>query len=246
MKIISAALAGLIISSLAMGQTTIQDSSASAAEQELIHIAHQLFDAIPTGNKAVWEKYVADDVIYTDENWRILIKKQLLDSVTPFPKGYSGSIRIADVRSRINGDAAVLSYRALEEEYVWGQKITPVYLVTDTYFKRDGHWQLIASHVVVLPSERKPMAVNPKLYQAIVGEYELAPGIAYTITLENGNLMGQRTGRAKEELLPADENTFFPKGTIRGEKVFLRDTSGRPTQMLDRRENNDLVWKKVK
>jgi len=242
----SAALAVLIFSPLAMGQTTIQDSSASATEQELIDIAQQLFDAIPAGNKAVWEKYVADDVIYTDENWRILTKKQLLDSLTPFPKGYSGSIRITDVRSRMNGDAAVLSYRALEEEYVWGQKIAPVYLVTDTYFKRDGHWQLIASHVIVLPSARIPMAVNPKLYQSIVGEYELAPGITYTITLENEKLMGQRTGRAKEELLPADENTFFPKGTIRGEKVFVRDASGRPTQMLDRRENNDLVWNKVK
>jgi len=51
-----------------------------------------------SGNEAVWEKYVAADIIYTDENWRILTKAQLLDSVTPFPKGYSGSIRIADVR----------------------------------------------------------------------------------------------------------------------------------------------------
>lgn len=244
MRIILAAL--LIISPLAMGQTTIQDSTASATEQELLHIAQQLFDAIPVGNKAVWEKYVADDIIYTDENWRILTKEQLLDSVTPFPEGLSGSIRIADVRSRINGDAAILSYRALEEEFVFGQKLTPIYLVTDTYFKRNGRWQLTASHLSVLPSERKPLAVDPKLYQSLIGEYELAVGITYTITIEDGKLIGQRTGRAKEELLPADENTFFPNGTVRGEKVFVRDASGRTTQMLDRRENNDLIWKKIK
>ncbi len=236
--------AWLIFSPSAMGQTATQDSTATT--QELLHIAQELFDAIPVGNKAVWEKYVAEDIIYTDENWRILTKKQLLDSVTPFPEGFSGSIRIAEVRSRINGDAAVLSYRALEEEFVWGQKLTPIYLITDTYFKHNGQWQLTASHVTVLPSERKPLAVNPKLYQSLAGEYELAPDITYTITIEDGKLMGQRTGRTKEELLPADENTFFPKGTVRGEKVFVRDPSGRPTQMLDRRENNDLVWKKVK
>jgi hypothetical protein len=244
MKIILAAL--LISSPLAMGQTTISDPTAAATEQELLQIAQELFDALPVGNKAVWEKYVAGDVVYTDENWRILTKEQLLDSVTPFPKGLSGSIRIADVRSRINGDAAVLSYRALEEEFVFGQQLTPIYLVTDTYFKRNGQWQLIASHLSVLPSERKPLAINPKLYQSLVGEYELTPGITYTITIEDGKLMGQRTSREKEELLPADENTFFPKGTVRGEKVFVRDASGRPTQMLDRRENNDLVWKKIK
>jgi hypothetical protein len=90
------------------------------------------------------------------------------------------------------------------------------------------------------------LAVDPKHFASIVGEYELTPGITYTITLEDGKLMGQRTGRAQEELLPADENTFFPKGTVRGEKVFVRDASGRPTQMLDRRENNDLAWKKIK
>lgn len=46
--------------------------------------------------------------------------------------------------------------------------------------------------------------------------------------------------------MAADENTFSPKGTIRGEKIFLRDADGCTLQMLDRRENNDLVWKKVK
>ena len=162
------------------------------------------------------------------------------------PKGYSGSIRMTDIRTRISSNAAVLSYRAREEQHVWGQKLNPVYLVTDTYFKRDGHWQMIASHVSVLPSERKPIAVNPALYQSLVGEYELTPDITYSITVEHDTLIGQRTGRAKEELLPADVNTFFPKGTLRGEKVFVRDESGRPIQMLDRRENNDLLWKKVK
>ena len=239
MKAISAVLALLAFSSFGMAQTD------SATEKELIRIAQELYDAIPSGNKAVWEKYVADDVIYTDENWRILTKQQLVESLTPLPKGYSGSIRMANIQSRISGNAAVLSYRALEEEYVFGQKLSPVYLVTDTYLKRDGRWQMIASHVIVLPSERKPVTVNPTLYKSIVGEYELTDGVRYSITLEGDKLMGQRTGRAKEELLPADENTFFPKGTIRGEKVFVRDGTGLVIQMLDRRENNDLVWKKV-
>jgi hypothetical protein len=229
-----------------MGQTTTHGSPDSTTERELLSIAQELFDAIPLGKKEVWEKYAADDIIYTDENWRILTKRQLVESLAPFPKGYSGSIRLANVQSRITRDAAVLSYRALEEEYVFGQKLSPVYLVTDTYLKRDGHWQLVASHVSVLPSERRPLAIKPTHYLSIIGEYELAPGITYTITMEEDKLMGQRTGREKEELLPADENTFFPRGTVRGEKVFMRDASGRPTQMLDRRENNDLVWKKVK
>jgi len=244
MKVITLVLVLLVFCSSVAAQSKLPEF-ASADEKELVRIAQELFDAIAIGNKAVWEKHVAPDVIYTDENWKILTKKDLVDSLAPLPKGYSGSIRMANVQSRSNGDAAVLSYRALEEETIFGQKVTPIYLVTDTYFKRNGQWQMVASHISVLPSERKSVPVNAKRLESIVGEYELSPGNTYTITLEENKLMGQRSGRAKEELLAADEHTFFPKGSVRGEKVFVQDASGRP-QMLDRRENNDLVWKKVK
>lgn len=39
---------------------------------------------------------------------------------------------------------------------------------------------------------------------------------------------------------------FYRKGVWRGEKVFARDAQGRVVKLLDRRENNDLVWRKVK
>jgi|SRR5215471_18217830 len=246
MKLITALFLLLSYSIGAKTQTTMKTAGPTGDEQELVRIAQELFDAIAIGNKVVWEKYVAEDLIYTDENWKILTKKDLVDSLAPLPKGYSGSIRMSNIQSRINGDAAVLSYRALEEETVFGQKLTPIYLVTDTYFKRNGQWQMVASHITVLPSERKAVSVNLKRLEAFVGEYELTPGNTYIVTIEADKLMGQRSGRSKEELLAADENTFFPKGTVRGEKVFVRDANSRVVQMLDRRENNDLVWKKVR
>jgi hypothetical protein len=227
-------------------QTDQKRSSDIATEQELTRIAQELMDAVAVGDKAVWEKYVADDLIYTDENWKVLTKKEIVDSMAPLPKGYTGSIRVTNVQSRINGDAAVLSWRALEEENVLGQKLTPTYLVTDTYFRRNRRWQLVATQITVMPSERKPVLVKPEVYQSLAGQYELSPGVVYTITVESGRLMAQRTGRDKQELVPADVNTYFTKGTVRGEKYFVRDQTGRVTEMLDRRENNDLVWKKIK
>jgi len=218
----------------------------AATEKELVAIIQKLMDAVAVGDRAVWQKYVADDVIYTDENWKVLTKKDLIDGMSPLPKGYSGSIKVANVKSRISGDAAVLSWEALEEEFVLGQRLAPVYLVTDTYFRRNGQWQLVAEQIIVRPSERHSINLDPKTYEAFVGEYELAPGNTYNITVENGKLFGQRTGRDRQELLPADVNTFFVKGSIRGEKVFDRDTSGKVVRILDRRENNDLVWAKVK
>ena len=103
-----------------IAQTAIPTSPDSTAERELISIAQELLDATAVGDKAVWEKHLADEVIYTDENWHILTKKELLESLTPLPAGYSGSIRVTNVQSRIQGDFAVLSYRALEEEHIFG------------------------------------------------------------------------------------------------------------------------------
>jgi len=225
-------------------QTT--KSSDAETEKELTRIAQELMNAVALGDKAVWQKHVADDVIYTDENWNVLTKKDLIDSMSPLPKGYSGTIKVTNVRSRIQGDAAVLSWEALEEEFIFGQRLAPIYLVTDTYFRRNGRWQLVAEQITVRPQPRKAIEINPAKYKSFLGEYQLTEQVTYVVTLEDGKLIGQRTGRVKEELLPADENTFFRKGAIRGEKVFVRDADGLVTSMVDRRENTDLVWKKIK
>ncbi len=235
----------MLILGLNVAVCPAQESSDADTEKQIVHIIQSLMDAVAAGDKAVWEKHVADDVIYTDETWNVLTKKDLVESLAPLPKGYSGSIKVANVKSRINRDAAIISWQALEEETVFGQRLAPIYLVTDTYFKRNGQWMLVAEQITVRPSERQSVKVDPKVYDALRGEYKLTEGVTYKITIEDGKLMGQRTGRDKQELLPADVNTYFIKGTIRGEKVFIRDAAGRVVEMRDRRENNDLVWKKI-
>jgi len=105
---------------------------------------------------------------------------------------------------------------------------------------------VVSTQVMALPSERKPAVIDPKHLDSYVGQYELGPEVTYTITREGDKLFGQRTGRAKEELLPLCVDTFYRKGTWRGEKVFQRDGQGRVIALADRRENNDLVWKKIR
>jgi hypothetical protein len=61
-------------------------------------------------------------------------------------------------------------------------------------------------------------------------------------TLENKKLIGQRIGRAKEELFPENETRLFRKGAPRGIKIFVPDEKGRFMKMIDRRDNVDLVW----
>ena len=58
---------------------------------------------------------------------------------------------------------------APDNETIYGQKIITEYHATETYVKRDGRWQMLASHVMVVPSERKSIALDPKSLDAFTG-----------------------------------------------------------------------------
>src|SRR5213594_1193071 len=93
-------------------------------QDELVHRTQELYDAIVPGNQAPWKKYFADDCIFSDEKGRTLDKTKLVADVTPMPAGYSGSIKVDKVQSRIVSNTAVLSYDANETETIFGQNLT--------------------------------------------------------------------------------------------------------------------------
>jgi hypothetical protein len=95
-------------------------------EDELVRRTQELYDAVAPGNQAPWRKYVADDCIFADEKGRTMDKAKLVADITPLPAGYSGSIKVVNVQSRIIGDTAVLSYDLNETEIIFGHKKLPV------------------------------------------------------------------------------------------------------------------------
>jgi hypothetical protein len=54
----------------------------------------------------------------------------------------------------------------------------------------------------------------------------------------------QRTGREKEALIPEAENIFFRRG-VEGRILFRPHADGQPDVLIDRRNNEDVVWKRV-
>src|SRR6266853_4947167 len=114
-------------------------------ESELVGRTQQLYDAVVPGYQAPWKKYFADDCIFADEKGRTLDKTKLIADITPMPAGYSGTIKIANVQSRIIGNTAVLSYDLSETETIFGQELHARYHTTDTWLQRDGAWKIIAS-----------------------------------------------------------------------------------------------------
>jgi hypothetical protein len=65
------------------------------------------------------------------------------------------------------------------------------------------------------------------------------------VTAEDGHLYSQRNNWPREELIPEASDIFFRKG-VEGRVLFGLGEGGKVTTLIDRRNNEDVVWTKVK
>jgi hypothetical protein len=222
----------------------------SATRQELLRRTQELYDSLVTGNQTPWKEYFADDCTFSDEKGRTFDKTKLIADIAPLPNGYSGAIKIENVISRIIGGTAILSYDLNETETIFGQNLKARYHVTDTWLRRNGDWQIIASQAHRYyedPAVADPtQLLNSAQHSTadFVGTYELAPGQTRTVTVENGKLFIERNGK-KEELLPETSDLFFRKG-VEGRILFHYGPRGAVDSLVDRRNNEDVIWRRLK
>ena len=216
---------------------------AALTQEELVRRTQELFDAVVPGNKEPWERYFADDCIFADEKGRNFNKTQLIADITPLPKGYSGTIKIAKPQSIIHGDTAVLSYDLDETETIFGQKLTARYHVTDTWLRRNGAWQIVSSQAMRYYEDPAVASIDPKKFADFHGTYERAPGQTRHVFSEGEDLYVERNGK-REQLLPEGREIFFRRG-IEGRILFRYTDNGKVDALIDRRNNEDVVWRRV-
>ena len=204
-----------------------------------------MFDAVAAGDQEPWKKYFADDSMYFDEKGRGMDKTALVKDVTPLPPGYSGSIKVVNPRSNIQGDTAVLSYDLNETETIFGQNMTARYHGTDTWMYRNGKWQIVAGQMLRYYEDPAPGKGDVKKYADYAGTYELAPGKTQVVFVRGADLYAQRGDSPEAVLVPEAADIFFRKG-VEGRRLFRRDDRGKVDAMIDRRNNEDVVWKKIK
>ena len=224
-------------------QRAICGDPAAITQEELIRRTQELFDAVVPGNQEPWKKYFADDCIFANEKGRTLNKAQLVADITPLPKGYSGTIKIAKPQSVIHGDTAILSYDLDENETIFGQKLTARYHLTDTWLRRNGVWQIASSQAMRYYEDPAVARIDPKKFVDFIGSYELVPGQTRRVFSESENLYVERNGKC-EQLLPEGCEIFFRKG-IEGRILFRCADNGKVDALIDRRNNEDVVWRRI-
>jgi hypothetical protein len=203
-----------------------------------------MMDAVAPGDRRPWQENLADDVIYFDEKGQLHDKASQVMDISPMPEGYSGAIKVVRASSHVEGDVAILSYDMDETETIFGQNMTARYHATDTWMRRNGKWQIVAGQVLRYYEDPAPGKSEPKKFADYAGTYELAQGKTLSVGSEGKRLFVQRERRPRTELLPESGDMFFRKG-VEGRILFRRDDHGRVDALIERRNNEDVVWRKL-
>ncbi|HEX5354325.1 MAG TPA: nuclear transport factor 2 family protein [Rhodanobacteraceae bacterium] len=220
-----------------------QDSG-TMTKDELVRLTQQRMHAVDAGDPKPFAEQFADDALIFDERGRSMDKAQLVKQITPLPKGDVGTLDVVNPASRRVGDTIVLSYDLNETETIFGQPNKARYHETDTWVKRNGKWQIIAEQVLRYYEDPAPGKADLGKYPLYLGTYQLGPDVTLTISREGSNLYAQEIGKKKLLLIPEAADIFFSKG-MEGRELFKYDDHGKVVAYIQRRNNEDIVWKKL-
>lgn len=95
-----------------------------------------------------------------------------------------------------------------------------------------------------MPKVRRAAQVDPKIYDELTGEYQLAPTFILTVSREGDRLMTQATGQPKVEVFPESESDYFLR-VVDAQLTFVRDKDGQVTHLVLHQGGLDQTAKRL-
>jgi CubicO group peptidase (beta-lactamase class C family) len=92
--------------------------------------------------------------------------------------------------------------------------------------------------------ERQALALDPAVFDALAGQYELAPGFVLKIWREGGRAFSQGTGQPPAEIFPFGPGKFFLK-VVEAELEFVKDGEGRVKELVLLQGGEKLAAKRL-
>lgn len=137
-------------------------SAQTQAEQEVRKLERAWLDAYERHDAKAMDAIVADDFTITYADGSVQTKPQIINIINAPRRADQPPLKVytEDVQARVYGDAVVLTGRVVTEWQQNGQPVKQQNRYTDTYVKRGGRWQVVASHLSSVP---KPKAQSPQV-----------------------------------------------------------------------------------
>jgi hypothetical protein len=97
---------------------------------------------------------------------------------------------------------------------------------------------------VILPSERKEVAADPKMLDRYIGRYQLEHGPVPTITREGDHLFSQADQQQKIEMFAQANGDFFTK-TVDSQVTFVTQGDTAASALVLHRGGPDMTGKRL-
>lgn len=103
--------------------------------------------------------------------------------------------------------------------------------VTDLTLHQSGIDQKAPKISDEIPKDAVSIKLDPTIYDAYVGKYELAPGAIFTVRRSGDGLSVQLTGQSFLPVFPSSETKFFYKA-VDAQLTFVKDSEGKVTSLI--------------
>lgn len=149
-----------ILSILLVTLLTCCYASAQNAEQEVRKLERAWLDAYEQHDAKAMDAIVADDFTITFTDGSIQTKPQIMNMIKAprSPNSPSMKFYTEEVQARVYGDTVILIGRVTSEWQQNGKPMKDQNRYTDTYVRRNGRWQVVASHLSNVPRPKNQTA----------------------------------------------------------------------------------------
>ncbi len=145
-------VAALILATTVVAGCRDQRHPTSAQDQaRLLELQQLLAQAWVAGDRATVERIIAPDWTSTGPDGRASDRATVLAQVFETGVHKIHDLTIEDVKARVFDNAAVVTGRTHGVGEVEGTRYDVFIRFTDTFVRREGRWQAVASHASVVP-----------------------------------------------------------------------------------------------
>ncbi len=136
---------------IALGASA-QSAKLSPTARQLTSRLNAFLDAAGHGDREVFDRFFADDVVYTRSAGVTVDKSEIMKNVGRSDPGAAKSTFSADdVTIHDYGTTAIVNFRLIAQSEKDGKTDTSHYRNTATFLKRDNGWQVVAWQSTKVP-----------------------------------------------------------------------------------------------
>jgi len=129
---------------------------ADEVNQELVATIQDFLSKVPANQRETYDRFFADDVIYTRNSGQVVYKKEILaDAGNPAPPRANATYNGENFVVHQYGDTAIVNFRLVMHGTDKGNPVTRSFRNTGTFMKRNGQWQAIAWQATPIAEQKE-------------------------------------------------------------------------------------------